>query len=708
MAGEIFALDIGTRTVVGLVGANQQDGFEVAAAEILEHSTRAMLDGQIHDIAAVSAVVEKIKGKLEARLGYPLTEVAVAAAGRALRTFRGVASIETFSLEEINRQQVLELELAAVQQAQAALAEQGSEALHYQCVGYSVVGYQLDGSSMNNLVHHRGSQIESEVIATFLPRSVVDSLYSVLKNCGLIMKTLTLEPIAALNVVIPQNMRNLNLALVDIGAGTSDIALVSDGSIKNYAMVPMAGDEITEHLCNQYLLDFNIGEKLKRSLYPTGQLSFQDVLGVSHQAESSEIINSMIPGVNALAMGIAEKISLLNGGPPSAVFLVGGGSLTPVLPERLAEYLNLPGNRVAVRGREVIPNLSGDLDKLHGPESITPLGIAITSLNEQALNLLHVEVNKRPVRLFSLNEGNVGDALLAAGFSLRKLHGKPGLALSVTINGKLVIFKGELGVSATIRRNGEVVGLEVPLQPNDSLEVIPARDGQPGKGTVRDAIPNFQEFKVSINGNEIIVTPRVNMNGSLVSGETALTDRAEIVWKPITTVGDLLAHLEVDPPYAAELKVSVNGQQRLLKYALGTLLLNGNLVGIDAPVEAGDNLELTDEISPRWRVRDVSPQAGPTFVDISLNGQPRSLPSSRTKLRLNGKPAYGDELLSDGDQIEYATPDQDLIFTDLFRYLDFQPSPPPGKSRLKMLINGQPASFMSPIKTGDEILLEWE
>jgi len=80
---------------------------------------------------------------------------------------------------------------------------------------------------MNSLIHHRGSEIGAEVIATFLPRSVVDSLYSVLKNCGLIMKTLTLEPIAALNVVIPPNMRNLNLALVDIGAGTSDIALVA-------------------------------------------------------------------------------------------------------------------------------------------------------------------------------------------------------------------------------------------------------------------------------------------------------------------------------------------------------------------------------------------------------------------------------------------------------------------------------------------------
>jgi cell division protein FtsA len=705
---EIFALDIGTRSVVGLVGKLGEQGFEVIDAEIVEHRTRAMLDGQIHDVDEVAKVVQEVKARLEERLGRPLHEVAVAAAGRALRTLRGQSSFDTFSLEEITRQQITELELAAVQQAQAALAEDGPEAYLYQCVGYSVVGYKLDGAPMTNLHRHRGSQITTEVIATFLPRSVVDSLYSVLKNCGMNMKTLTLEPIAALNVAIPPNMRTLNLTLVDIGAGTSDIALVSKGTVQNYAMVPMAGDEITEYLCNEYLLDFNTAEDLKRSLSKSDTVSFQDVLGMVQEKTTEEIISSLLPGVDTLAKAIAEKILALNTLSPAAVVFIGGGSLTPGLPEQVAARLGLPKQRVAVRGREVISQICGNLDKLQGPDCITPIGIAVTSVNDQALNLLHIEVNGRPVRLFSQANATVADALLASGFNLRKLHGRPGMAISVTVNGELVIFKGELGVSATIRRNGETVDSDSELQSNDSLEVIPARNGLHGKGTVRDAIQNFQEFNVRINGDDIKVVPRISMNDSLVSPHTALVDRAEIVWEPILSVGSLLSYLEVDPPSEEEMEVEINGQKRLLQYKVGNLLLNGEHADATTPLQPGDNLELVDEIYPRWRVRDISPQAGPVFIDITLNGQFRSLPGPRHVLQMNGKPVLGEEPLKAGDIIKYSTPQQAIIFSDLFKYIDFQPSPPAGKSRLIMQINGQAAEFTSIINNGDAIILDWE
>ena len=91
---------------------------------------------------------------------------------------------------------------------------------------------------------------------TFLPRIVIDSLSASLSAAGLEMGSLTLEPIAAIQTAIPLSMRRLNLALVDIGAGTSDIALTRDGVIFAYGMVSVAGDEITEALCQHYLLDF--------------------------------------------------------------------------------------------------------------------------------------------------------------------------------------------------------------------------------------------------------------------------------------------------------------------------------------------------------------------------------------------------------------------------------------------------------------------
>ena len=83
----VFGLDIGTRNVIGTVGyKNEDDQFIVVAQDIKEHETRAMLDGQIHDIGRVAKTLNAVKTELEQQIGQPLTEVCIAAAGRVLKT----------------------------------------------------------------------------------------------------------------------------------------------------------------------------------------------------------------------------------------------------------------------------------------------------------------------------------------------------------------------------------------------------------------------------------------------------------------------------------------------------------------------------------------------------------------------------------------------------------------------------------------------
>ena len=85
-------------------------------------------------------------------------------------------------------------------------------------------------------------------------------------NEVLTVENLTLEPIAAINVVVPEDIRLLNIALVDIGAGTSDIAISKDGSIIAYDMVTTAGDEITEAIMQKCLCNFENAEKISDTL----------------------------------------------------------------------------------------------------------------------------------------------------------------------------------------------------------------------------------------------------------------------------------------------------------------------------------------------------------------------------------------------------------------------------------------------------------
>lgn len=88
---KVFALDIGTRKIVGLVMEKTEKGYKVTGSEMREHQTRAMLDGQIHDVEAVAQSILDIKLALESKLNIKLESAAAAAAGRSLRTTSGKA-----------------------------------------------------------------------------------------------------------------------------------------------------------------------------------------------------------------------------------------------------------------------------------------------------------------------------------------------------------------------------------------------------------------------------------------------------------------------------------------------------------------------------------------------------------------------------------------------------------------------------------------
>ncbi|HRU38811.1 MAG TPA: cell division FtsA domain-containing protein, partial [Candidatus Goldiibacteriota bacterium] len=255
----IFALDIGTRKVAGLIGGEKDGRVVISASAVREHEKRAMLDGQIHSIQGVSSIVARIKSELEEKTGVKLRSVVTALAGRNLHTESAAAVIRKKG--EITRDDVAMAELTAVREACTKLED--SKKKQYYCVGFSPVEYMIDGEATKSPLQHPVKESFSvSVIATFLPRPALDSMIAVFRNCGLEMEAITLEPIAALNVTIPEDMRLLNLALVDVGAGTSDIAVTEKGRITAYGMIPKAGDEITEEICHRLLVDFNEAERI--------------------------------------------------------------------------------------------------------------------------------------------------------------------------------------------------------------------------------------------------------------------------------------------------------------------------------------------------------------------------------------------------------------------------------------------------------------
>lgn len=727
----IFALDIGTRSVVGILAKVTGENVQIVHTASEEHHNRAMLDGQIHDVEQVAGVVSRIKERFESKIGFPLQEVAVAAAGRALITLNGKATRQFPVIRELTTEDVFGFELAAVQDAERQLNNREEEIDATQesngvchCVGYSVIRAYLDGQVIGNLVGQRAKTAEVEVIATFLPRVVVDSLFSVLNRVNLKVKSLTLEPIAASNVAITPNMRQLNLALVDIGAGTSDIALTAGNTIQAYAMVPVAGDEVTDQICQQFLLEFEEGERVKCVLqqliadgadddFSEANIVACDILGLEQKLLVSTLLATITPIVEQLAGQVADKILSLNGKCPQAVILVGGGSLTPLLPVKIADRLGLPKERVGVKGRESLHGLTGNLADMNGPEFVTPVGIAVTAIKNQSPGYYEVTVNGQPVRLFNGQLGTVGDALVAARVSLKQIHGLPGLAKTVEVNGQVKILRGTLGEPAAIIINGIEAKLDSAVKPGDEIRFHAAKSGKNATGMVKDILPFLKLLPVVVNGREFVAAPVVTMNGKPVSLDTPFVDGARICYREIETVEQLLAATgdlaKIKDTYW--FSYFLNGTEKTVPLATPAVCLNGEQVSLASSVQAGDQIvfQLSDKPSLKLNeIVDINRWQGES-ITVDVNGEVWTLPGKPAVLCLNGEKATGEEPICQGDRIEVQTGHSaDLIVSELLYQINFQPVPPEGKNRLEIVVNGLFAEYTTPVPNDARVELTWQ
>ncbi len=688
--------------------------YRVLDCAIREHDERSMLDGQIHDIVAVAKVIGQIKEELEQKYG-PLHQVAVAAAGRSLRTRRVKLDMPLARHAFITREDVLTLEFAAVQEAQAELAQElkDQDVTRYYCVGYSVVHYHLDGELIGSLIDQRGDVASVDVIATFLPRVVVDSLIAALKRCDLDMQALTLEPIAAINVLIPVTMRRLNIALVDIGAGTSDVALTEEGAITAYGMVPVAGDEITDALMNAYLLDFPMAEEAKRLLSTQETVSFTDILGLEHSLPSEEVTAAIDADIHLLAEKIAFKILELNGKPPQAVMLIGGGSLTPGLTTKVAQVLQIPAARVAVRGADAIKQYVGDHPLLGGPEFVTPVGIAVAA-RRHPLRYVTVSVNDVPVRIFDLRKMTLGDAVIAAGLDIRRLYGRPGLAMTVTINGRMKMIPGKHGTPPVIERNGEAAGLDAPLEDGDQITIIAGENGEDAHVRAKDLLEHLDTLEISCNGQPLSLGPVIQINGETHSLDADVPDRSEVEIRLPRTVGEVLQISGTElGAEAAAYQFSVNGHTYSVPSRTVTIQVNGKPVTLSDAIRQGDELIYRiEDVSPPT-IRDVIPleEWVQETIIVHFNGERVVLPVAQVTITMDGRAVKDEETITDGAVITVkSAPASTPVFSDVFRYVDVSLEKPDRESisGFVMLVNGELASFQTELKSGDKLELYWE
>ena len=469
----IFALDIGTRSIIGVAGRVVDERLEVLAIEKEEHGKRAMLDGQIEDIDQVAKVARSVTDRMEAKLDCVLRRVSVAAAGRALRTEKGRFAMDLPQVSRIESDLISQLESGAVSDAESRLSD-GDESpqRRFYLVGYTVSSYLLDRYPMTTLKGHTGQQLEAEVVATFLPSEVVES--------------------------------------------TSDIAVCRDGAVVGYTMATIAGDEITEELMRRYLVSFATAERMKMEM-DSATITYRDVLGLEQSVPGVQIREALMGAAENLAQEIAQRVVALNGAPPSAVFLAGGGSKLVCLRDLVAQALDMSERRVALAGNNYSVSAFSQEYELNDPEYATPLGIAVSAGLGLISDSYRILLNGKPAKLFRSGTLTVLDLLMMNGYTSADLLGRTGKSLVVTVDGQRMTFRGESATPCTLLLNGRETTPSALVYAGDAIEFVPAVPGRSAARTVADLLGIDFPGGVMVNG-----TP-VGLDWTLHSGDQVAT-----------------------------------------------------------------------------------------------------------------------------------------------------------------------------------------
>ena len=698
---KIFALDIGTRSVIGIVAEQDDDGqMDVIATYRLEHSSRAMLDGQIHDVPQVAEVIIRVKNFLAQQVGE-LKSAAIAAAGRALYTMTAEATLEVNGL--ITDEVQSSLNFAAVQLAQSQLtSEKKIDAKIYYCVGFSIISYELDGIRLKSLIGQRGKIAKTKVIATFLPRQVVDSMQTALTYSGLDVRALTLEPIAAINVLVPPSMRHLNIVLVDIGAGTSDVAITKNGSVIAYGMVPLAGDEVTEAISQKFLLDFNVAEEIKRKATNGEGALFSDILGRGYELTAEEILAPIAENVANIAKAISRTILELNGNePPQALLLVGGGALTPDLNKFVAQELNLPLDRVAVRTPSNVEGIKNIPAELESPDAATPLGI-LKIASSDSFHFFNVVINGEDLNLFHFRELTISDAILSAGLDYKKFNGKPGLGVMISLNGEKKFFPGSMGTFARITMNDKPATLETPLENNCQIKIDRGEDGLTPQLKIEDVIAVDPTFAVLVNGKSFSVTPKLLVNDEVSLPTRVLQDGDDLNSKSKRTIGEIL-RLSGYPPAGKKIHYTLNGKKSH-HVCTPEIFCNGDRADINEIIHAGDAIEYVpnDALKLAEILKDETTASA---IKIFYNDKEYKIPTTITMLlSVNGRISNENTIIEDGADIIYEREEKSSVMvSDALLAVNFKPPPPKSRVSFVIKVNGIPVDFADPVTSGDKL-----
>ncbi|MDO4612267.1 MAG: cell division FtsA domain-containing protein [Candidatus Saccharibacteria bacterium] len=344
----ILGLDIGTEFIKAVLARpNKKGELKILGAAKAKQREGSMYAGAIADIPAVVAACEEALVEVEDKAGERAELTVVGIAGELIK---GNTSTVHYTRENPKRP-ISEAEMneiiKKVQQKSAAVAkksvalETGNKNVEVQLINSAIISLTIDGYKISNPVGFKGSDVTILVYTAFAPMIHVAAIEKVCAELNLDLLTVAVEPFAVCRACLGDDLdSNFSGIVMDIGGGTTDIAVVEDGGVEGTKMFSIGGRSFTHQVENSLGVDFSTAEKYKLE-YDSGSLD--DNLKAKVEAALSRNLSVWLTGVEVALEEFQNSSSL-----PRNIMLCGGGAGLGLLQETLAVsdwYMNLPFSR---------------------------------------------------------------------------------------------------------------------------------------------------------------------------------------------------------------------------------------------------------------------------------------------------------------------------------------------------------------------------
>jgi cell division protein FtsA len=385
----IVGLDIGTTKIAAIVGEVTEDGIDIIG--IGTSRSRGLRKGVVVNIDATVHAIQQAIREAEHMAGCDISTVYAGIAGGHIRGLNshGIVAVKDKEVRDLDVQRVIDA-------AKAVAIPMDREILHVLPQQYIID--EQDG--VRDPLGMSGVRLEAKVHIATTSVSSAQNVVKCANRCGLEVADIVLEPLASAEAVLEEDEKELGVALIDIGGGTTDIVIFCDGAIVHSAVLPLGGNHLTSDVAVGLRTPLDSAEKIKRKYgcAVADSVEMEDTIEVPsvggreprvlcRRFMVEKIIQPRLEEVFEHVRREIARSGFLDAIAAGSV-LTGGTTILPGLPELAESVLNLPARRGAPRG------IGGLVDVVRSPEYATGVGLVLYGARGEKLGATPVEAER--------------------------------------------------------------------------------------------------------------------------------------------------------------------------------------------------------------------------------------------------------------------------------------------------------------------------